>query len=144
MNLIVFIKTLFIPTAVLQTVFGQLQLEQKKVQPPSFTGAGGIYTDNESFALGIMQQNYWNEDRWRFNASAGYGDFKLELVEPVAGNDSHQVDWLNCNTLNIYFDGYSIRHKFCYRFSLNHMRGKDRIHRPWNIKGILGWPLSMK
>jgi outer membrane protein assembly factor BamA len=68
--------------------------EQKKVQPPSFTGAGGIYTDNDSYAFGIMQQNYWNEDRCRFNASAGYGDFKLELIEPVPGNDSQQVDWL--------------------------------------------------
>jgi outer membrane protein assembly factor BamA len=68
--------------------------EQKKVQPPSFTGAAGIYTDNDSYAFGIMQQNYWNEDRWRFNASAGYADFKLELIEPVPGNDSHQVDWL--------------------------------------------------
>ena len=68
--------------------------EQKKVQPPSFTGAGGIYTDNESYAFGMMQQNYWNEDRWRLNASGGYGDFKLELVEPVPGNDSQEINWL--------------------------------------------------
>ena len=68
--------------------------EQKKAQPASFTGAGGIYTDNESYAIGIIQQNYWKEDRWRFTASGGYGDFKLELVDPDPGEDGHLVDWL--------------------------------------------------
>ena len=29
---------------------------QKKVQPPSFTGAGGVYTDNKSYAFGVMHQ----------------------------------------------------------------------------------------
>ncbi len=38
------------------------------------------------------------------------------------------------DTVNIYFDGHSVQYKFCYRFSLNHMRGEDRIHRALKYK----------
>ena len=72
--------------------YGQTEA-QKKVQPPSFTGAGGVYTDNESYAAGVVHQQYWNEDRWRFTGSGGYADFKLELADPVPGNDG-SIDWL--------------------------------------------------
>jgi hypothetical protein len=72
--------------------YGQTE-EQKKVQPASFTGAGGVYTDNKSYAYGVVHQQYWNEDRWRLTASGGYADFKLFLSDPVPGNEG-TLDWL--------------------------------------------------
>jgi outer membrane protein assembly factor BamA len=72
--------------------YGQTEA-QKKAQPPSFTGAGGVYTDNKSYAAGVLHQQYWNEDRWRFTGSAGYADFKLVLADPVPENDGN-IDWL--------------------------------------------------
>ncbi len=72
--------------------YGQTEA-QKKVQPASFTGAGGVYTDNKSYAFGAVHQQYWNEDRWRLTASGGYADFKLKLSEPIPENDG-SIDWL--------------------------------------------------
>jgi hypothetical protein len=46
--------------------------EQKKKQAASMTGIGGLYTDNESWVAGIAQQSYWDEDKWRLHAIAGY------------------------------------------------------------------------
>jgi hypothetical protein len=57
--------------------------EQKAVQSPSLTAMGGLYTDNESWAAGISQQSYWNEDKWRFHGVAGYADFKFVLRDPT-------------------------------------------------------------
>ena len=57
--------------------------EQKAVQSASYTGVGGVYTDNESWAAGIGQQSYWDEDKWRFFGVAGYADFKFELRDPT-------------------------------------------------------------
>ncbi|RLA28706.1 MAG: hypothetical protein DRR15_17020, partial [Gammaproteobacteria bacterium] len=37
--------------------------EQKKSQPASLTGVAGIYTNNDSYAFGISQQNYWGGDK---------------------------------------------------------------------------------
>jgi len=69
--------------------------EQKNAQPASFTGAAAGYTDNKSWFAGVMQQNYWNEDRWRFTGVAGYLDFKLDLTPPDTGDSgSRPVDWL--------------------------------------------------
>jgi hypothetical protein len=85
--------------------YGQTEA-QKKVQPPSFTGAGGVYTDNDSYAFGAMHQQYWNEDRWRLSASGGYADFKLKLADPVPGNDG-DFDWL----VEGYFAQVSLQRK---------------------------------
>jgi outer membrane protein assembly factor BamA len=68
--------------------------QQKASQPASFTGAAAGYTDNESYFAGVMQQNYWAGDKWRFNAIAGYADFKLELIAPEDGSESSLLDWL--------------------------------------------------
>ncbi len=67
---------------------------EKAVQPASFTGAAAGYTTNESWAAGVMQQNYWDEDRWRFNAIAGYADFRLELVQSIDNPDQSVLDWV--------------------------------------------------
>jgi len=69
--------------------------EQKDAQPASFTGAAAGYTDNKSWFAGVMQQNYWNEDRWRFTGVAAYMDFKLELRPPdSADSGTMPVDWV--------------------------------------------------
>lgn len=69
--------------------------EQKKSQPASFTGVAAGYTHNESEFAGLMQQNYWAEDKWRFTGIAAYADFKLTLIPPPTENSETGVlDWL--------------------------------------------------
>lgn len=68
---------------------------QKEAQPASFTGAAGGYTSNESWFGGVMQQNYWKEDKWRFTGIAAYMDLKLELISTSPEiEDGKSVDWL--------------------------------------------------
>ena len=67
--------------------------EQKKVQPASLTGGGGAYMENGSFAVALMQQSYWNENRWRLQAVAGYVDFSLDLTTPDAEGGTTQAAW---------------------------------------------------
>ena len=43
--------------------------EQAKQQPASLTAVAGAYTDNDSRALAIVQQNYWNRNKWRFTGT---------------------------------------------------------------------------
>jgi hypothetical protein len=68
--------------------------EQKAVQPPSFTGGAVGYTSNDSWAGGVMHQQYWGGDRWRFNAVGGYADFRLELVQSIDEPDQSVLDWI--------------------------------------------------
>lgn len=69
--------------------------EQKASQPASFTGAAAGYTSNDSWFAGVMQQNYWKEDTWRFTGAAGYLDLKLDLLVPESGdNEDRGLDWL--------------------------------------------------
>jgi hypothetical protein len=67
---------------------------QKAVQPASLTGAAGMYTSNDSYAFGIGQQNYWDEDKWRFSGALGYLNFELSLIEPSQSDDGSDLDWL--------------------------------------------------
>jgi len=67
--------------------------EQKKSQPASFTGAGAAYTNNDSWAAGVVQQNYWDADKWRFTGVAGLLDFKFELRDPASDGEA-DLDWL--------------------------------------------------
>ena len=69
--------------------------QQKESQPASFTGAAAGYTDNESWFAGVMQQNYWKQDKWRFTGIAGYLNLKLGL-NPGVDNDNNTdpVEWL--------------------------------------------------
>ena len=68
--------------------------QQKKSQPASLTGAAVGYTHNKSWFAGVLQQNYFAEDKWRFNAVAAYADFKLELIPPQEGSEEGLLDWL--------------------------------------------------
>jgi len=56
--------------------------EQAEEQPASLTGAGAMYTSNDSRAFVIGQQNYWKEDRWRFTGVIGAADIRLSLLAP--------------------------------------------------------------
>ncbi len=67
---------------------------QAAVQPASLTGIAGMYTNNDSYAFGIGQQNYWDEDKWRFTGALGYLNFELSLIEPSQSGDGSDVDWL--------------------------------------------------
>ena len=62
--------------------------EQKASQSASLTGAGGMYTNNDSWVAGIAQQSYWDEDKWRFHGVAGYADFKFVLRDPTTEGQS--------------------------------------------------------
>jgi len=68
--------------------------EEKAAQPASFTGAAAGYTTNKSWAAGVMHQQYWDDDRWRFNAFGGYADFRLELVQSLDQPDQSVLDWV--------------------------------------------------
>ena len=56
--------------------------EQKKLQPASLTAAAGMYTNNNSRALALVQQNYWKNNRWRFTGAVGGADLRLSLLTP--------------------------------------------------------------
>jgi hypothetical protein len=69
-------------------------IEEKAVQPASFTGAAAGYTTNSSRAAGVMHQQYWGGNRWRFNAVGGYADLRLELVQSLDQPDQSVLDWV--------------------------------------------------
>ena len=68
--------------------------EQKLVQPASVTGVAGMYTDNDSKALGVAHQNYWDEDRWRLGAIVAMADLRLQLLAPDGTSSGTAVDWV--------------------------------------------------
>jgi hypothetical protein len=67
--------------------------EQKAAQPASVTAVAGMYTSNDSKMFGIGQQNYWNQDTWRFGAVAGYADLRLSLLTPVDPANEPPASW---------------------------------------------------
>ena len=56
--------------------------EQKKQQPASVTAAAGMYTSNDSRAFALVQQNYWNNNKWRFTGAVGWTDLRLTIRTP--------------------------------------------------------------
>ena len=73
--------------------YGQSE-EQKKSQPASLTAGGAMYSNTDSFAAVIAQENYWHEDKWRFLGAAGYANLNLELLAPDESGSGTSVDWL--------------------------------------------------
>jgi outer membrane protein assembly factor BamA len=67
--------------------------EQAKKQPASLTGAGAMYTSNDSRAFVLAQQNYWKEDRWRFTGVVGAADIRLELLAADETGDGTRIDY---------------------------------------------------
>jgi hypothetical protein len=74
--------------------FYKQSAEQKEVQPASVTAVAGMYTTNESYAYGVGQQNYWDEDKWRFSGFVGHVDLQLDLRRSDPSTGSVDVDWL--------------------------------------------------
>jgi hypothetical protein len=67
--------------------------EQAKKQPASLTAVAGAYTDNDSRALAIVQQNYWNRNRWRFTGAIGAADLRLSLSTPETAEGTSRSSW---------------------------------------------------
>jgi hypothetical protein len=65
--------------------------EQKKVQPASMSGIGGMYTTSDSKALALFHQNYWKENKWRFTGGIGGADARLKLATLPGGEG--EVNW---------------------------------------------------
>jgi outer membrane protein assembly factor BamA len=57
---------------------------------PWMTGLGGLYTDSESWAAGLMQKAYLYDDRLRLTGVGGYGNFNIDFYG--VGNDAGDQD----------------------------------------------------
>ena len=81
---------------------------EKKVQPPSVTGAGGYYSSNDSAAFAIGRQSYWSSNKWRFTGVAAYADLNLELSTPGGTT----IDWFVEGDLVVAFISRKMRGKW--------------------------------
>ena len=66
---------------------------QAVVQPPSVTGLAAMYTDTESWAIGIGHRAYLDEDRWRLSAGLGTIRLNLPLLAGDVSGEALDVDW---------------------------------------------------
>ncbi len=46
-----------------------------------------------SKALALAQQNYWNDDKWRFTGAIGVADLRLPLLAADDNADEQSLDW---------------------------------------------------
>lgn len=67
--------------------------QEKSAQPASLTAAAALYTNNDSMGLAVVQQNYWNRDRWRFTGALGATDLRLSLLAPGEASVVPGIDW---------------------------------------------------
>lgn len=67
--------------------------QQADKQPASLTAAAGMYTNNDSKAFGIAQQNYWRDDKWRFTGALGAADLRLAVLVADGTGGGTSVDW---------------------------------------------------
>jgi len=67
--------------------------QQRAVQPASLTAAAGAYTDSDSKALALVQQNYWNNNNWRFTGAIAAADLRLSLLAPDDTAGKPSLDW---------------------------------------------------
>ena len=68
--------------------------DQKKVQPPSVTGAAGFKSSNGSKAFAVAHQSYLDSNTWRLGAIFGHADLKLGLRTPGEFSGGPTIDWL--------------------------------------------------
>lgn len=68
--------------------------EKADVQPPSLSGVGLMYTDSESWAVGLGHAGYWQQNTWRLRAAAGYAELNLPLLATDILGLPVEVDWL--------------------------------------------------
>jgi hypothetical protein len=67
--------------------------EEAELQPASLTGVAGMWTSNDSKALALVQQNYWNRNNWRFTGAIGAADIRLNLIPPDEEGGDRGLDW---------------------------------------------------
>ncbi len=77
--------------------------EQKAVQPASLTGAAVAYTNSDSYAVGLIQQNYWDKDNWRFKGIISYLDFNLDIVDPSSAAKNEKQWFLSGELIQATF-----------------------------------------
>ena len=66
---------------------------QKNQQPASVTGAGALYTSNDSKLFALAHQSYWDEDSWRLGGAIAHTDLKLTLLLPNSVDNRDRIDW---------------------------------------------------
>ena len=67
--------------------------EEEELQPASVTAAAGLYTNNDSRAFALVQQNYWKNNKWRFTGVVGGADLRLSLLAPEESIAGTSADW---------------------------------------------------
>lgn len=60
--------------------------------PPSSTMLGGFYTDNESWGLGLMQEVFLANDRYRLKLGGGYVSVNWDLNAAYGESGEYQVE----------------------------------------------------
>ncbi|MFT5140128.1 MAG: hypothetical protein ACI9H8_001572 [Lysobacterales bacterium] len=68
--------------------------QQKKVQPPSVTGAVGFKSSSGSKAFAAGHQSYLDGNKWRIGGALGHADLKLDLRTPGESGSGPTIDWL--------------------------------------------------
>jgi hypothetical protein len=63
------------------------------VSPPTFTGMGGMYTSNESWAVAGIHAMKWKRDRFRLNAMGGFGNINMDFsgLGSIPGDDENRI-----------------------------------------------------
>lgn len=95
------------PTIGSGLAFGTMLLYQlDENSPASSTTLGGLYTDTSSWGAGISQKAYFNNDKYRVNATAGYADMNLKFYG-IGNNSGGKEQYINLNQ-----SGYLINARF--------------------------------
>jgi len=90
------------------------------ISPASMVGGFGFYFTNKTFFTGLINKNYFGEDKWRTKSVLVYGNIEFQtyldlpgFVGPITGfdNDGIFVDY-NTKIALVYFSGIReiIRH----------------------------------
>jgi hypothetical protein len=53
----------------------------------------GYTSDKKSAFAGVVQQNYWDGDKWRFTGIGGTMDFSFTLIPLMDGGKEDLPDW---------------------------------------------------
>jgi hypothetical protein len=67
--------------------------EKQKTQPASLTALAGMYMSSDSKAIGLAQQSYWRDDKWRFTGAVGAADIRLPLLAPDDSESGQNINW---------------------------------------------------
>ena len=77
--------------------------------PVTTSGVAGLYTDSDSWAVAGFHDGFYRNDRVRFRALAGYGEFNVDFYG--IGNDSPLRD----NPIGLTSQGFVLKPRLLYR-----------------------------